>query len=410
MSNDLDRVGPAPWATRLSSRVSARSAVGALFFLNGVLLASWASEIPSISHTLQLPVGLLALALFGLPLGSVAVLPLITVGLRTLGARGVGVAGALLAALMLVLAALMLVLAAQMPGLVGLSVVLLGFGAGSAALDVAMNAAGLNLEARSGCSLLSGLHGMFSAGALIGALVGSGLIALGVTAGAHFLGVGVLGVLIALVCLPGLPPTLSSQEARSEGAAKPVRFGWGLGAVALLAFSAALGEGATLDWSGVYLRDTVRSSAPQAALGFACFSLAMLLTRLVGDRLTDRFGAAVLGRGAGLLAACGLGLTLTAPQLLPALAGFTLLGVGLAVLVPLAFSAVAQVAPERTVAGLTLVTAAFQLGYLAGPPLIGGLAALFSLRTALILVPALCLLASVLAGRLRGTQREPLPA
>ena len=376
--------------------------MGALFFLNGVLLASWASEIPSISHTLQLPVGLLALALFGLPLGSVAVLPLITVGLRTLGARSVGVAGALLAALMLVLAA-------QMPGLVGLSVVLLGFGAGSAALDVAMNAAGLNLEARSGCSLLSGLHGMFSAGALIGALVGSGLIALGVTAGAHFLGVGVLGVLIALVCLPGLPRTLSSQEARSEDAAKPVRFGWGLGAVALLAFSAAL-EGATLDWSGVYLRDTVRSSAPQAALGFACFSLAMLLTRLVGDRLTDRFGAAVLGRGAGLLAACGLGLTLTALQLLPSLAGFTLLGVGLAVLAPLAFSAVAQVAPERTAAGLTLVTAAFQLGYLAGPPLIGGLAALFSLRTALILVPALCLLASVLAGRLRGTQREPLPA
>ena len=90
MSNDLNRVGPTPWATRLFPRVSTRSAVGTLFFLNGVLLASWASEIPSIRNTLQLPVGLLAVALFGLPLGSVAVLPLITVGLRILGARGVG--------------------------------------------------------------------------------------------------------------------------------------------------------------------------------------------------------------------------------------------------------------------------------------------------------------------------------
>lgn len=403
--NDVSTLAPGVPLRRAPSALAEYRAVTGMFLLNGVMFASWASEIPVLRQRLGLSDTVLSVALAAITLGSVLVLPLVSRRLGPLGAARVGLLGTLVAALGLVLAAQV-----STPALFVLA--LLVFGAGFGALDAAMNAAGLEVEERLARPVMSGLHGGFSVGALVGALLGGWLIGQGTGPGAHLLGAALLSVLVAGLLFPLLPHRaaapvpVQSEAAKSEdvgpaGAAPPrgPALRGPVLALTLLAFCAALGEGAVSDWAGVYLQGA-GSTAAGAALGFAAFSLAMTLGRLCGDHLTLRFGAAALGRVGGVVAAVGLTLALAVPALGPAVLGFGLMGLGLSVLAPLAFSAVGCFAPEQRAAVLAGVSGAFRLGYLAGPLVIGALALPFSVRGALLLVLALTVLATLLTRQL----------
>jgi MFS family permease len=140
------------------------------------------------------------------------------------------------------------------------------------------------------------------------------------------------------------------------------------------------------DWSGVYLKTVVGTGAATAALGFAAFSLTMTGGRLIGDYLTTRFIPAQLVRVGGVIASSGVLLAILLPQVGPVLLGFGAVGAGLSIVVPLAFSVAGNVPGIQSGAGIAGVATIGYAGFLAGPPIIGLLAEITSLRAALIVV------------------------
>jgi fucose permease len=272
-------------------------------------------------------------------------------------------------------------------------------------MDVAMNAQGIQVERYAGRSIINSLHGCFSLGAFIGAAIGAGAAQLDLPPLIHFLGVSAFG-LIALWQVRRwlIPDARDSRQADSAPAfALPPRSLWLLGALALCA---SVAEGAMSDWSGLYLRDVLQTSGGVAALGFAAFSVAMLVGRFSGDALVRRFGAPKLVRSGGVLAAAGLGIALLLNQPAVMLLGFAAVGLGLSVIYPLVFSAAGNhptVSAGRAVAGVATVGYG---GFLAGPPILGWLAELTSLRAIFGLIVLLAAATAALADATRSARTE----
>ncbi|WP_437842355.1 MFS transporter [Sorangium sp. So ce1153] len=391
----------APDATPDADAARARRAVSVMFVANGVAFASWAARVPAVRERLALRDGVLGLALLGLACGAMlafrAAGPLIV----RFGSRRVTRVSAVLLCAALPLPALA-------PSFGALVAALLLLGVCNGLMDVAMNAQSVEVERRYRRPILASFHGMFSLGGLIGAGVGALAADRALSPAAHL--VAVAAVLAAAVTAAG---GALSADARptpaAAGAAGPSR-STQLVLLGLVAFCSSVGEGAMANWSAVYLRDELHTTAAVAATGYAVFSLAMLLGRFSGDGLTQRFGAQRLVRGAGLLVAGGLGAALLVNVPLAMMLGFGCVGAGLSVVVPLVFRAGASapdVAPGKALA--TLATMSYG-GFLVGPPAIGLLSDGLTLRGGLVLVVALVLVIVALAPVVARGPAARLPA
>ncbi len=373
----------------------ARLAVATLFFANGCGLGSWVPHIPDVKLWHGLSDAVLGLALLAIAIGAVAALPVAGALVARFGSRPVTRAAALLfcAALPLPL------LAPDFPTLLA-ALALLGVGTGS--LDVAMNAHAVLVEARYGRPIMSSFHGMFSLGGLVGAALAGGAMQAGLPPTAHLdLAAAVLGMAV-LAAWPALLPTAPSV---SDGPLFALPRGrlLGLGALALIGLMA---EGAMGDWSAVYLRMDLGATAGTAAFGFAAFSLAMALGRLTGDRLVARFGPAdVLVTGA-LIGGGTLGAALLAGHPAVAVLGFAGMGIGLANVIPIVFSAAGRLEGLAPGIGIAAVSTAGYFGFLAGPPLIGLVAEASGLAVALGLVTVVVGLMALGAGALQSPARR----
>lgn len=273
-------------------------------------------------------------------------------------------------------------LPALAPSFAALVAALLLLGASNGLMDVAMNAQAVEVERRHRGPILASFHGMFSLGGLIGASLGALAADRALSPAAHLFAVA--AVLAVAVTAAGAPAERRSTRLLLLG---------------LIAFCSSIGEGAMANWSAVYLRDELHTTAAVAATGYAVFSLAMLLGRFSGDGLTQRFGPERLVRAAALVVAAGLGAALLVNVPIALLVGFGCVGAGLSVVVPLVFRAGASapgVAPGRALS--TLATLSYG-GFLVGPPAIGLLADLLTLRGGLVLVVALVLVIVALADR-----------
>lgn len=359
--------------------------VGAAFGLHAALYGTWAGRVPAIKHALGLSDAALGAALFGMAAGTL-------VGSWCGGglARRLGPGRVVRVAMPGMAAAL--AASAFAGDLAGLAAALICFGTLGAIVDVAMNSSAVGVERSLRRPLMSGFHGAWSIGLLLGALGASGAAAAGAGPRAHFAVVAVLVALAGATALAGLPapapPAPSAANARTPWSAELVV----LGAIAFCSFFA---EGAAADWSAVYMHDRAGAGAAVAAAAFAGFSVAMAAARLTGDRLAASIGPVLLARRAGITAAAGLGLALAAPVPGAGIAGFALMGAGLAPIVPLAVSAAGAAAHGVE----TAVSRVFLLGYsgsIAGPAAIGFAAGQVDLRTAL-LIP-LALIACIVAG------------
>jgi fucose permease len=237
-------------------------------------------------------------------------------------------------------------------------------------LNVAMNARANAVEDARGTPILSTCHGFFSVGGMLGAGIGSATAALGIPLGASLVGIGLVGVAVIGAHRHGLLDGLSTLSA-GPVVALPNRALLGL---ALLAFCVLLCEGAVSNWSAVYLRNGLGTSAAVAALGYASFSFAMAIGRFYGDRLTGRFGARRVVQIGGLLAAFGLWGGALVGHPVAALLGFALMGLGYATLIPVLFRAAAQAPGLAPGTSLAAVASAGYLGLFVGPPALGGVA------------------------------------
>ena len=203
-----------------------------------------------------------------------------------------------------------------------------------------------------------------------------------------------------------------SQSGPSHGAVREAGSGRGSSrvlALGLLALCAVIGEGTAGNWSAIYLRDDLRTTSGLAVSGFAAFSVAMTVGRLLGDRLAARFGPVRLVRGCGLLAATSLAAGLASNEPVGAVAGFALFGAGLSCVVPQLFSAAGNADPDQLGTGLARVAGLGYIGLVGGPVLIGACATLTGLPLALG-IPVLLGLCVAASARVLDPLRPRRPA
>jgi len=398
--------------------------------LFGVVLAVWITRIPAIKARLRLSDGVLGVALFAIPAGLLLVTLVVGRLVDRFGsARVTRVAG--------ICMPLSLIPPALAGGLAPLMAALFVFGASAGALDVGMNANGVLVERARGRPVMTSLHAGYSIGALVGAVLGGLFAGAGIGPLPTFLIVGLPSAAVAVASGRWLITERAAQRADDPrqaadpaAAADPAgiqqRAGLGdqaprqrrsgrplrprvlillLGTVGLCGL---LVEGAAADWSAVYLRDNLGTSAGFAAAGFAAFALAMTAGRLLGDRLAARFGPAQLIRVSGLVAAAGLAGGLISDNPVGSVIGFAVLGAGLACIAPQVFLAGGTADPARPGHGLARVVGMSYLGMVSGPVLIGAAATLVGLRVALGIPVLLALCVAALAWVL--TPREAAPA
>jgi MFS family permease len=359
---------------------ASRVAVVAIFFLNGVALASWFVRIPAIQEKLGLGEGLLGVALLGAAVGALVSMPLAGALASRFGSRRVVGTTALVLPLSIVLPALA-------PNLLSLVLAVAVLGAANGALDVSMNSQAVAVEKGYARPIMSSFHAAFSFGGLAGALIGGLVASAGIAPFPHLAVVAALCATAAAVAYRALLP--ASADAADEGApafARPTRALLGLG---VISFCVLLGEGAMSDWSAVYLDGTLGTGPGFAAAGYAAFSLTMAFGRLFGDGLAETFGHVRLVRACGALAAVGLGVALFVGQPIVALVGFACAGAGFSVVFPAALSAAGRTEGMAAGPALAAVSTAGYTGFLVGPPTIGFVAELVGLGGALFIVVGL---------------------
>jgi MFS family permease len=366
----------------------ARSAVTAIFLLNGLIFGAWAARIPAVRDRVGLSDGELGIVLACAAVGSILALPIAGGRAARIGSRR-ATRGAF------ALVCLVTGVIALAPSLPVLCVLAFFYGASMGALDVTMNAHGVAVERRYGRAILASFHAAFSIGGLIGGVLGAFSAAIGLDVRAQLAIVAGASAIIGLTWSRRFLAAGEDAMGRTEPVfVRPPRRLLALGA---LAFACLLIEGASADWSAVYLRDDLGTTAAIAAIGFTAFSITMTVGRIFGDRLVDRFGPEAVVRTGGGIAAIGFGLGLLASTPLAAIAGFACLGAGMSGVVPIVFRASGQVPGMPAGVGLAAVSSTGYLGFLVGPPLIGGLAELMGLPAALGVIVVLAVAVVLLA-------------
>ncbi|MEU6552724.1 MFS transporter [Streptomyces sp. NPDC046915] len=376
----------------------ARYAVAAVFAVHGAVTGTFATRVPWIQDHTSLGTGQLGFALAFTAFGASCSMPLAGRISHRFGSR-TALRG------LIALWTLALVLPSLAPNLYTLCLAMFVYGATAGMADVAMNALGVEVERLLGRSIMSGLHGMWSAGALIGSAAGTLAAHLGSDARLHFaLAAATLTLLGVLSCGWVLDVQPAEDEEPPPRFALPPRSALLIGAVG---FCAVFAEGASLDWSAVFLRDRLDSSAGLAAASTTGFMLTMAVARIAGDAVVNRFGAVRTVRAGGVLAVLGGLLIVVAGHPAVAMTGFALMGLGIAVVVPLCFAAAGHSGPNPSQAIAGVATITYTSGLIA-PSLIGGVAQATSLVVSFCLVTALACGLTVFAGVLGGGRRTPL--
>jgi MFS family permease len=368
-----------------------RAAVASAFLIHATVSGTWAPRLPAIKESLALSDGELGTALVGLAIGLVAGTRLAGAPIDRFGSRPFMRFGfPFLAATLL------------LPGLagsgVGLFAALLVLGVASGALDVAMNAQGIEVERVLGKPILSGLHGLWSVGLGLGAGVAALAAAAGVDPLPHFAFVAAVLALASVVLLRGLLPAehhVRDEHEREGGAA--VHWTLPLALLGVITFCSFVGEGSASDWSAVYMTQELGSSQALGALAFAAFAVTMAAARFAADPLRARLGNVTLVRGGSLIAAAGMALGLIVHEPFAAILGFALLGLGLSAVVPIAFASAGDIDRRATGRLVGRVATVGYVGSVAGPIAIGWLADGTSLRTSLGLVVVLAIVIAACA-------------
>jgi MFS family permease len=377
-----------------------RLAVSIAFLAFGAVAGSWVPRLPAIKDHLHLSDGQVGYALLAFAVGAV----LGAGAARLVLARGArrwvrGGTVALCAAL---------IGPALAGNFVWLLATLLLLGLATGLVDVLENAQAAELERLAARPLINGFHGFWSLGGIVGAVLAAIAAYAGVSPLPQFIFTAVVAAGGSALFLRDLPDTRSGAHHVAPSGAGRMWLTGSVFAVAVIAFATLVSESGTADWSSLYLRDVSHASPGVAAAGYAGFSLAMTLVRFRADLLTAHTSPATVARLGGLIAAGGLVLTITVPSLPGAISGIALVGIGTAVLFPLAVSAAANLGKSGT--ALTLVMAGGYAGSILGPTVIGNAADHVGLRIAFAIPLAATLVIIGLAGSLHARAEKVMPS
>ncbi|WP_292992115.1 MFS transporter [Pantoea sp.] len=358
-----------------------------IFLINGLGMSAWAPLVPFARDRLQLSGASLGALLLCLGIGSLAAMPVTGTLVAKFGCRRVMCFSTLLVLMMMPLLATAdshLVMAAA----------LMIFGAGLGMLDVAMNYQAVQVEQAADKPMMSGFHGFFSLGGILGAGTVSLLLSQSLTPLTATL---VVMAVMLLLLLWRLPVLMNERLHQPDQPWLVIPRGW-VAFLGLLCFILFLAEGAVLDWGALLLLQNPEMTPAWAGLGYAVFSVAMTLGRFSGDKIIQRFGRYPVMLTGALTAAAGMSLAVLLPWPVIALLAFLLVGFGLSNTVPMLFNAAGN---QRDMPANLAISAMTTLGYagiLSGPALIGFISQWISLSGAFLVI-ALLLLAVAVSAR-----------
>lgn len=372
--------------TAINSNRIHRVAVSAFFFLFGFVFSSWASRIPAIQQKLGLSETELGFVLFSLPVGLLVSLPLSGWFVAKKGSKKVACVAAICYASILVVI-----------GLASTKILLMGilffFGLAGNMGNISFNTQAVAVEALYKRNIMASFHGVWSLAGFTGAAFGTLMIGIGFDPLHHFLFVLTIALAIFFAAFRFL---VKNDVQSAENTPVFVLPSKSLLTLGLIAFCSMLCEGAMFDWSGIYFKKVVLAKPSLVGAGYTAFMSTMALSRFVADYFTFRYGFKRIVQVSGLLIMTGLLLAVLLPAFYTAVAGFLLVGVGVSSIVPLVYSAAGKSKLMSPGIALASVSTISFFGFLFGPPLIGILAGISSLRLSFAVIALMGLCVTIL--------------
>jgi MFS family permease len=371
------------------SPAARRIAVSAVFFFYGLSYASWTARIPTIQQNLRLSEAGLGGVLLGMPVGSFIMLPFSGWLVARAGSRKVVICAAFLYCCLLACIGFA-------STTIQLVISLFFFGAFGNMLNISINTQAIGVEAIYKRRILSSFHGVWSLAGLAGASVGGYILSKNIGTGAHLLGVSVFAAVTMLFCIPYLITEDTNRDNKRPVFVKPDKRLFVLG---MIAFCSMMCQGAMFDWTGIYFKKVLLADKSVIGVGLTAFTISMAATRFIADWLSHHAGLKKMLFWSGLLPAVGLLTAVIFPNIVTATIGFMLVGVGVSPVLPLLFSVAGKTVNMSPGMAIAAVSTLGFVGLLIGPPLIGFIAGAASLRISFLVLAAMGLAVTVLAGK-----------
>ncbi len=362
----------------------ASRSIGAVFASSGCILGTWAAMIPFIKEKFGLDEAQLGLLLLCLPAGVTLMNPFTVPLLHRFGAVRLSLVS-------LVFSAVLFVFPISMPSVWLVAVSLFGTGAAFSTLNVSMNTTATHIENIEKMRIMSACHGLWSSGAWLGSGLAGAAIGLGAS---HYLVVFGQAVLLAGVSFllkKNLSTVPEDHHETTKSDDKPTGFAWptaALWTLIIISLCTNLTEGAMNDWSAVFMRDVVKTSASVASWGFSVYAFFMAAGRFGGDFFVEKYGSRRALEAGGAVAVSGFLLAIIFQNVAASLVGFAMVGAGVSIGAPILYAAAARAPGMARGAGLAVMNTFAMAGFLGGPALIGFLAKIFSLPIAFGFVAA----------------------
>jgi len=375
----------------VQQRLVLRVAISICFFVSGLVFSSWGSRIPDVKDKYNLSEAGLGGVLFMLPLGALLALPIAGWLVHKWGSKKTTFGA-------IVIYAFLLFGIASNTSLTSLTVLLFCFGFIGNLGNIAMNTQGLMIQKRLNTPILSSLHAMWS----LGAFAAAGLTGLlhDVVITTHFLLVAGCTLAFVLVAFFYLIVDDVSAETEQKVFVLPSK---SLILLGIICFCVAMSEGAMVDWSSLYYRQTAGSIVENATAGYTAFAFCMALGRFSGDKLLQRIQPRSILQMNGLLILAGMSISLFIQHPISVMFGYALVGFGVSSVIPIVYILAAKNPSMPPSASLAAVSSVGFTGFLVGPPMIGFLAEAIGLRWALTVLMFLGSMIWVLSFRVKQT-------
>lgn len=355
------------------------------FFISGFGYTSWASRIPAIQQQLHLSDGKLGAVLFALPIGLMLTFPLMGKLLRRYTSKQVMLAGAILYNIFLAIPGFTREIWEIIP-------VLLVFGASRNLLNLSMNAQALGVQGLYKKSIMTTFHGVWSLAGFGGAILSYLMVHFNISPTYHLLTVSVLLLTLTFSFYPSSIELERSTDAKRYFLMPDktlVKF-------ALIAFASMACENTMYDWSSIYFQQEVHQTKSFSTAAFVLYMFAITIGRFSGDHIVSMFGIPKILKFSGFFVTAGYMLCIIAPYTVPALAGFTLIGLGVSCIVPLVFSLASTSKNVSAGAALVSISTIGYSGFLMVPPVVGFISQALNLRFAFLVMAALSCMIIVL--------------
>ncbi len=368
-----------------------RLAVAIFYFCQGLCFASWASRIPDIKQALHLSEAGLGSILLALPVGQLLTLPFSGRLVTKYGSKTI-------LSFAIILYALELTNLGWATEAWQLALALFVFGVCGNLCNIAVNTQGVGAEKVYARPIMSSFHGAWSIAGFTGALIGLLMVNLHLTPHQHFFMVAALVIAITFFAKHYLIAGKTEAGEKKKLFSKPDTVLMQLG---IIGFCSMAAEGAMFDWSGVYFKEVVLAPSKLVIVGYASFMVMMATGRFVGDKVIARLGRKRTLKLNGILICTGLMVAVVFPYLITATIGFLIVGFGVSCVVPTVYSAAGRhpnVPPGMALASVSSISF---LGFLMGPPLIGYIAQVASLRYSYAVIGLIGLCITVMVSKLK---------